>query len=116
MIWEDKIWLSNGAQVPIKDIILDSVTGRILRVTSQDDRQKDSTDPYRYINSTTTDITDILTFDERNALRSMAKSYDIGSKAPSRGVSPVGFMIAGAAVVLIIAYMATQTKKGKNVS
>jgi hypothetical protein len=114
LVWEDKIWLSNGAQVPIKDIILDSVTGRILRVTSQDDRQKDSTDPYRYINSTTTDITDILTFDERNALRSMAKSYDIGSKAPARGVSPVGFAIIGSIVVLGIVYFAT--RKGKNVS
>jgi len=114
LVWENTIWLSNGAKVPVKDVIIDSVTGRILRVTSQDDRQLNSTDPYRYINSTTTDITDILTFDERNALRSMAKSYDIGSKAPARGVSPVGFAIVGAVVILVIVYLST--RKSKNVS
>lgn len=100
LIWEDTIWLSNGAQVPIKDIIIDSTTGRILRTVAGDDRKKDSTDPYRWIAGHTTDITDLLTFDERNALRASAKAYDLGSKAPERGISPVIWASLGAVVLL----------------
>lgn len=108
LIWEDKIWLSNGAQVPIKDVIIDSTTGRILRTVSSDDTKKDSTDPYRWISGHTVDITDLLTFDEANALRASAKAYDLGSKAPARGITPVGFAVIGSVALLGFIYLSTR--------
>jgi len=110
LVWEDTIWLSNGAQVPIKDVIIDSVTGRILRTVAGDDRMKGSTDPYRWIAGNTTDITDLLTFDEANALRASAKSYDLGSKIPPKGVSVTGWVAIGSAALLLMVFIVTRRK------
>lgn len=100
LVWENTIWLSNGAQVPIKDLIVDSVTGRILRTVSGDDTKLSSTDPYRWTSGNTTDITDMLTFDEKNAIRASAKSYDLGSVAPTRGVSLTGWAALAGVFIL----------------
>jgi hypothetical protein len=108
MIWEDTIWLSNGAQIPIKDVIIDSVTGRIYRTVAGDDTKKDSTDPYRWVSGHTTDITDLLTFDERNALRASAKAYDLGSRAPARGISSVGWAAIAGGALLLTVYISTR--------
>lgn len=109
MVWEDKIWLSNGAQVPLKDLVIDSTTGRILRTVAGDDTKKDSTDPYRWIAGHTTDITDLLTFDEKNAIRASAKAFDLGSPAPSRGVSLTGW--AALASILVLGGIWFKTRK-----
>jgi hypothetical protein len=111
LIWEDQIWLSNGAKIPIADLIIDAQTGRVLHAIYGVDPAyalnplPTAPDRYRWVSGNTTDITPILTFDEKNAIYAVAKSYDLGSPAASPGPGVTGWAAITAAVVLVMVLM-----------
>ena len=126
MIWEGKIWLSNGAQVPLTDLIVDSQTGRILRTISGEDSKNVVNENQRYItgvadvpvrnrytSGNTSDITDSLTFDEKAAIRASVKSFDFGSPNPNATGVSLTMWVAIGAVLLIVGVILKTSSRGK---
>ena len=116
--------MSNGAQVPLTDLIVDATTGRILRTISGEDKLNvinenqryitgvsDVPSASRYTSGNTSDITDLLTFDEKNAIRASVKSYDLGSPYPgSTRITPFMWTVIGASILITLAVLAGRKK------
>jgi len=111
--YEGDIWLANGAKVPVNELLVDSSTGRIYRSISGIQLPFDQYDAYinsashtpvdkvRFLTGSTVDITGMLTSDEKAAIRTSARSYDLGQLAPgSTGLQPYQWLLIGTLALL----------------